>query len=487
MNLSTPTSEIRFVAWKIINCILLFSFSGATGIGTFGQPSFTLEKSIQLEPHTSSVLHEKTNKVALVLPDQSIKIIDLTSDKIISRIPAQRMKNLPPEFSSDGEKLCTIQENQAVYWEVNSGKKLVEFPIAKSWDRPQWNDNCTRLLHAEKKVGVFYTKVTLTIKVWDAKTGYHQYTIVLPFRPEPDPEVRFSSDGERMLLTDRSYAELREAISGKSIAILFVDERWLRHDIAGRFSDDSKFISVMESDKTTLWEAVTGRKIVTLSLPDMPARNSFAIFTRDGKFVITTSTKGKYLWEIATGKLVRTIWKTDSSDVMYSARLSPDEQRLYVYVTTGVIRWRMSAYIEDLVTGNNRVSLTGDVGKQWLMRLVWEPQGTAFVVPLKNNPRTAEIWNADSATLRATIPFYYREEWGLYEPPIHTDEFRFNPQHPLLLAQNEKYFRIWDIRTGKLLQPFDSSMTTATWAGNGEKIVVISKDEKLLQIWCIDD
>ncbi len=477
---------------KSITVFLLLGFFGALAFPVGAQPKLTLERTIPLEPHSSLVLHEQTNKAALVLPDQSIKILDLSSGKELSHLPPQRLKDFPPNFSADGEKLSTFisspaKQTQAVFWEVSSGKKLVEFSLSQSGGPPHWNDNCTRLLLAEIKVGVFYTKATQTIKVWDAQTGYHEYTVEMPFRPKPNPDALFSPDGERVLLTDGSHAELREVISGKSIAILYEDKRWLNHTLVGKFSDDSKTLLVIESWQTTIWDSRTGRKVATLLSPDSGIRSTYAngAFSLDDKFVITDFGDGLYLWDAATGKLQRTIQKIkDRISVGY--KFSPDHKRIFVHATTGVLRWRASAYIEDLATGNNKVFLTGEVGKQSPNELVWEPKGTAFVLPLKTKPQTAEIWSADSATLRATIPFYYRQERGIYEPSIHTDEFQFNPVHPLLLAQNEKYFRIWNSKNGTLYRLFGDAVTSAAWANNGEKIITFGRNQAALQIWRID-
>lgn len=225
---------------------------------------------------------------------------------------------------------------------------------------------------------------------------------------------------------------------------------------SANFSSDGKtLVTASEDDTAKVWDAATGKPLVTLTghLRGVRAAN----FNPDGKIVVTAGLDGARLWDAESGQERAVLVANDSHGVQY-AEFSPDGK---IVVTVGeyVQLWSADTGAEIRVLGGR-----GDSGKH----AAFSRDG--ILVAVAANDNTARLWNVATGQATATLKGHTRSlNWVCFHPDGNR----------VLTASDDGTARVWDAAAGletAVLTGHENYVWRAAFSPNGSTIVTASQD-----------
>ena len=140
------------------------------------------------------------------------------------------------------------------------------------------------------------------------------------------------------------------------------------------YTPDGKRLATASDDGTAkVWDATTGRELLTLPIKDGHGRHGVA-FSPDGKRLATSTNSGEVtVWDIVTGQAVLIL--SGHTDRISGVAFSPDGKRL---ATTSDDR---TARIWDAITGQEILKISGHAGP--LYGLAFSPDGVPSELGLR--------------------------------------------------------------------------------------------------------
>jgi WD40 repeat protein len=268
-----------------------------------------------------------------------------------------------------------------------------------------------------------------------------------------------------------------------------------------RLSPDGTRIVTASYDRTAkLWDARTGRLVVTVS-----GRLSSAgtvEFSPDGKRFITANEDTANVWDSTTGKLVFTLrghaaeisTPTFSSDGLLIATASYDQTAklwdarngnlLGSMRHPGVYRVVFSPNAKCLLTASNDLrvwevrthqpvagftALTGH--KTPPVAMMFSPDGTRIVTA--SDDHTAKLWDARSGALEASLEHHHDT----------VSDARFSPDGSRIVTSSyDGTARVWDLRGALLLTLTTSgALWSASFSHDGEAIATAGP--MIAEVW----
>jgi len=252
--------------------VLLFESFGSVEV--FKPGSIVPEVSIRLES-TFSIdrLSISADGSMLVSFDDSVIVVhDLTSGRMISRIPAYSNENQPVRgawFGKDDKTvLVATMDNKLLTFDSRSGKQLKSTKLAPTGEvESEGEIFLTKITPAsENEVIVQINESLGTLTAWKASTGYVLWQKKFLKRQWEDSEPVFNSDRDWVAFSSSdSVIDIVEVNTGRLISKISTT----RQSRPIEFSLDSKYISIflggfaadtLVKPETSLWSTTTAKR-----------------------------------------------------------------------------------------------------------------------------------------------------------------------------------------------------------------------------------
>ncbi len=263
------------------------------------------------------------------------------------------------------------------------------------------------------------------------------------------------------------------------------------------FSPDSRSILSSDNYSTRLWDAQTGKELLTLA----PAKS--IAFSRDGKQILAATWKRVDLWDARTGKMIQHTVLGQLGSVL-SAAISPNGERILTGGVEGAKLWDASSAkllqpFGDKLAKVHAVAISPD-GTRLLIGFedhaqLWDADSGKLLFTLTNSKSTLAVAFSPKGkrllTASGTSARIWDAEKGreLHWLTGHTQTVRavaFSPDGKRVLTGSEdNTARLWDDKTGKELQVLKghtSHVTSVAFSPDGKLMVTGSKDETV-RIW----
>jgi WD40 repeat protein len=421
-------------------------------------------------------------------------------------------------FSPDGQRIITVAGGQANVWDAASGQELLSLSTLKTstsaigsaafskdgqrivtgngktanvWDAATGGEVFTLAGHADFVSCVAFSpdgqrivtgSLDGTIKLWDAAFGMellslkgHEYGVF---------SVAFSPDGRRIVTGGGDKAaKVWEIASAKSLrAALEEYKKDPRYACSIVFSPDGKRIVTEMGGKGQVWEATSGRELLSLKEDRSSTVTSVAI-SSNGERIVAWDLRTVNVWDAASGReLVTLKWKTNS---VSSVALYPDGQRIVTLGLDGAAR------VWDAASGRELFTLDGHSGgiTSWVTSVIFSPDGQRIVT---GGGRQPQVWDAASGR---ELPTLIKEQNVALFPEAFSPDGRIVTVSPgrggrkvgPTIRECEPVANAWDAASGKKLLTLKLP-TGVPWglfaaiSPDGRRIVTGGSDQTA-QVW----
>jgi WD40 repeat protein len=469
--------------------------------------------------------------------DNTAKVWDLNSRKVVMELYHTRAGVFYSEFSPDGKFILTAPViPNAKIWDAKSGQEIRELTghtgsinsarhsqdgkyivtassdsTAKVWNAFTGEEVLALKGHTQKVYSaqfspdqqlVLTASADSTAKVWNVSSGKE----ILEFRGHANRvySALFSPNGKLALTASTDgTAKIWNVKTGLELATLagHTGAVW-----SALFSPDGTQIITTSSDSTAkIWDVHTGKEILTLKGHTGSVRS--AQFSANGRRIVTTGLdETTKMWDALTGRMLFEMKGYTAAIPSFS--FSPDKQKLVI------ASWDHTAKVLDLKKGIISTVLQGHHsnltsaqyspdGKyiataSWdLSARVWDAHSGKELLELSGHhgsvrsalyspdgahivtaswDSTAMVWNALTGENR----------WLLDEHTNIVGSAKYSPDGKQIVTTSwDRTAIIWDAHTGKkhrVLEGHNGSVMTANYSPDGSRIVTVSLD-KTAKVW----
>lgn len=287
-----------------------------------------------------------------------------------------------------------------------------------------------------------------------------------------------------------------------------------------QISPDGRYFVTRQTEpmgrKTSLkvWDVETGTMLYELAVPprktadgkDVDVSNAHIYdlkFTSDGKLVLGRTNDAHYpnisdgnliAWRAQTGEVV---WQTPDisphSERYRGFRFSDDEKNLVAIkeITLNILKGKeeRTAEIRSVETGTLLVTLKNpDPDKRKIAayggyetetNIVFSPSAKTLITADTTN---AEVWNAASGARRCSFPRVWESVTALFSDGLHTDDFRFRAGEKIIVAENDKYLRVWNAENCGLVEKIETP-AQSVWSADERFFLTVADDKKSVLLW----
>jgi len=427
----------------------------------------------------------------LLIGRRNIQLLDLTSFKVIETRPLDlsavqlRADDYDYEtwpISPDGRRIVLLGQREArtksktenkqaaIVLDLQTGKQVALLENPDRIHAASWSRNGKTLMTMDTSyVDIFTTK--LNVSFWDGETFAHRFSVNL----ENVTWIYLSSDGERFF-----------AASGKRKSFFGI-----KH-----VADDDSVVRI--------WRTRTGQLEKTISVGDAefhPKTREIGM-TPDEKFLVmvnkhkSDSSEHRLLaWEVNGG--IRPIYEINPKPKIDDSRVVFSQDGKYFALDVG-----KNLQIYETETGRMKVELANIE----LPSGGWIDNETLAGIDYKSNSYSLNGFDASSGRLLYQQKLDYASIYASYitnegESSLITyTVIRPHPTRKMFLTQGDQFVKIFDSRSGELLQTVvhpliktdakgRSRMThgrtvdSADWSKDGETLYVFSANGQSVSLW----
>jgi WD40 repeat protein/transcriptional regulator with XRE-family HTH domain len=359
------------------------------------------------------------NTLASASEDGTIKLWDAHIGRELRTLAGHTSGVLGVTFSADGNRLYSAsRDGTARIWDISPA-------AGRDW--------LNLAGHTDRLYGVDYrpdgTQVATwswdgTVKVWDTASGKTVLTLNHPRVPTNGGNVVYSPDGKRLAFNNGNGVQIVDADSSAVLQTLppfdsaAVDVTFAPdgHQIAAAtsaglvriydsrdgsllleftagtaglqqiaFSPDGKRLAISSHDGAAIWDASTGKHLLTFSGHGEGVRTSGIAFSPDGKWVASTGNDAAVqVWDAETGEVIFKL--AGHTGPTFGVAFSPDGRSLASSSVDRTIKlWNLPAAGEQVP---EPLTLLGHTGAVY--RLAFSPDGARLASTGRN--ATARIY-----------------------------------------------------------------------------------------------
>ncbi|MDM3851887.1 MAG: ribosome assembly protein 4 [Aphanizomenon gracile PMC627.10] len=322
--------------------------------------------------------------------DNTIKIWDVTTGKVLNTLKGHESTVWSVGFSRDGKQLASgSADNTIKIWDVTTGKVL---NTLKGHESRVWSVG-----FSPDGKQLASGSADNTIKIWDVTTGKVLNT--LKGHDSSVYSVGFSPDGQQLASgSDDNTIKIWDVTTGKVLNTLKGHESTVW---SVGFSRDGKQLASGSADKTIkIWDVTTGKVLNTLKGHDSSVYS--VGFSPDGQQLASGSDdKTIKIWDVTTGKVLNTLKGHEST--VWSVGFSPDGKQLASGSADNTIK------IWDVTTGKVLNTLKGHESTVWSVG--FSPDGKQLASG--SDDKTIKIWDVTTGKVLNTLKGHESTVWSV--------------------------------------------------------------------------
>ncbi len=420
--------------------------------------------------------------LASIDADNKIRIWETETSKMLRLIDLPDDDFLSIAFTPDGESLVTgTGKNHAILWDISSGNEIRRFKpdtadivMQKNFGYP-----AARSVEISPDSKWLLTGSSdRTAFIFDFKTGRQAKKIKgdMGSCTSCNISASFSPDGKEVAIGNMDSVFIWDIESERVVRTM--EGRRGSYE-AARYSNDGKYIASILYGVIQVWNAQTGKRVLTLGEEEKNYRDlHFNPITND--LLAGNENRVANMWKIPSGKKVLTL-KGYLND--FGEQILGDS---YMYWVAFINEIRLSPdgkYIAIGKTGNNARLMDFKTGK--LVRTFRGHKGIVISLDFSSDGKrlatgsvdgTVRIWDVETGDLIRQLP-----DRNSNIPYFSVD---FSPDGNLLATGSwDGRVRIWDLNTGDLLQSIrahdDMSPYTVQFSQSGLYVISGGLDRKL--------
>ena len=372
---------------------------------------------------TQRIAFSPDGKFLIGADRNQVKIYDPTSGNLIESLDGHQKDVTAIAFSKDGKHIASgAQDGSIMIWEALTGNAVMQMDgHVDAIENLTFTPDDQRLISSSDDA---------TMKIWDIRTGdllkdYSDFTGVTL-------GVTFSPDGTQFAFSDGTIhmwnllVDLNDGQAKISHQELFT----IPGASSESFSPDGSRIAGVSGNDVKLWDATTGRELLTLV-----GHTGWAMglaFSPDGKSLASTSLDGTVrIWNIAPGNETVTV---SSPPAGFGTRVAynPVGHEFAASGGDGTVT------IWDDQTGEPRLELNAH--KLEVLSIAFRLDGKRLATGSLDG--TAILWDTDSGQKLLTLTGH---EFGVRD-------IAFSPDGTLIATGGfDETAKVWDAATGALI------------------------------------
>jgi WD40 repeat protein/class 3 adenylate cyclase len=376
--------------------------------------------------------------------DGSVKLWDAETGKALFTLSGHTSGVLSVAFSPDGNQLYTASRDGTVkIWNVS--------PTAGS-------DWLNLVGHTDRVYSVAYRPdgkqlATLSqdgsVKIWDAVSGQELRTIALQNFLSAGNGVpggiSYSPDGKRLVFCDDQIVSIVDATSGAEILTL---PPFKNPTVDVVFSHDGIQIAAASREGTIgIFDSSTGKLILEfLASRSVDVYVQRIAFSPDGKHIASANEDGLYVWDATTGKNLLTFSGHGAGIRSSGIAFSPDGKWIASSGNDGTIK------VWDSETGAEIFTLAGHTGSTF--GVAFSPDGQYLAT--SSVDRTIKIWKLPKAGEQVPEPLtLYGNTGAVYQVAFSPDGTR------IVSVGRNPIVRVYELNIEDLIALAKSRVTRA--------------------------
>lgn len=401
---------------------------------------------------TATVTISPDGKYAAVETEQGIAVQDLETGDSRQLIADQFRSSSSLSISPDSQTLIAANNKAITTWNIQTGKVLQIFQPPKTlqqWPLDEFFNRHAFAISTDGQTAVNGGKYG-SLNLWNLTTGQLKSQLSPPHREVRDVQV--SADGNTMVALmhgDDVLVKRWDLTTGQEqiISIRNSDSDYHASHITIAVSPNGKTLVTGHADGSAqVWDAVTGRKLQTLTGDEDLGFATVAI-SSDGKTLVKgMSHGGLEFWDLQTAQGIR-ILKTEEHGV------------------SGVAIDADSQTVATVALGSNEIKLWDMQTGQQLRTLKPEnPLNSIAISPDNrwlvggNRDGTVTLWNLQTGEELRTFE--------VTESAVHSLAILPDGK-TLVVGSSDRFIRLWDLSAGKEVLVLDSRQQAGTvrWSG----------------------
>ena len=295
-------------------------------------------------------------------------------------------------FSPDGSKLLAVEHEDAVVWDVHTGKQLGlididNTEIIKAVYTPDGKQILMLIADYSDR-----EHPTTALQLWDA-TSFKQITTLYKGGDINLKLIGYSHDGRSILLIDGKSAIVLNATTGAASHTVTQENEGDIDNVA--LSPDDKHLAVVGQGRHVvhIWDLEKSADILQMSPKAVASDAGSSIrsiaFSPDGTRLLVSHNEYAIVWDAATGDTITELHGHSNRSSVTSSKFSPDGSRIVTAGSDNTVR------VWDAVNGELIKTFRGHTGN--VNAASFSPDGK-FIVS-ESDDKTVRLWDAESAMM----------------------------------------------------------------------------------------